>query len=194
MKQNKILFTAILILTIFTAKAQENEFTRSSIKTGIGIGFNDSEEESGFGLVYSIGYQKSFGEKERLRINPNLLIGGFSSYTITDTRDQFYRITSLGMNINYDLLRYKSVSLLITTGGFLNYSRGLFGNGGEINTNESSRYFNKIYFGGNAGIGLRINPSKSRFAYEIKPLNIEVGNKGFVLGYMMFGLDIKLKK
>ena len=41
MKQNKILFTAILILTIFTVKAQENEFTRSSIKTGIGIGFND---------------------------------------------------------------------------------------------------------------------------------------------------------
>jgi hypothetical protein len=122
MKQNKILFTSILILTIFTAKAQENKFTRSSIKTRIGIGFNDSEEESGFGLVYSIGYQKSFGKKERLRINPNLLIGEFSSYTITDTRDQFYRITSLGMNINYDLLRYKSVSLIITTGGFLNYS------------------------------------------------------------------------
>ena len=64
MKQNKILFTAILILTIFTAKAQENEFTRSSIKTGIGIGFNDSEEESGFGLVYSIGFvsvSKNFG-------------------------------------------------------------------------------------------------------------------------------------
>lgn len=194
MKLKKFLFTALLILTLFTVKAQENEFTRSSIKTGIGIGFNDGEEESGFGLVYSIGYQKSFGEKERFRINPNLLIGGFSSYTITDTRDQFYRITSLGMNINYDVLRYKSVSLLITAGGFLNYSRGLFGNGGEINTNSSSRYFHKIYFGGNAGIGLRINPPKSRFAYEIKPLNVAIGNKGFVLGYIMLGLDIKLKK
>lgn len=194
MKQKKILLAVIILLTIFTAKAQENEFTRSSITTGIGIGVNDSEEESGFGLVYSIGYQKSFGEKERFRINPNLLYGNFSTFGITDNRDQYYNITSLRMNVNYDVLKYKSVSLLITSGGFLNYSRGLFGNGGEINTNSSSRYFNKIYFGGNAGIGLRINPSKSRFAYEIKPLNVEFGNKSFVLGYMMFGLDIKLKK
>ena len=194
MKQNKILFTAILILTIFTVKAQENEFTRSSIKMGIGFGFNDGEEESGLGLIYSIGYQKSFGEKERFRINPNLQYGNFSSYGTTDSRDQYYSITSLQMHINYDLLKYKSTSLLVSTGGSLNYSSGLFGNGGEISTNNSSRYFNKIYFGGNAGIGLRINPSKSRFAYEIKPLNVEVGNKGFILGYMMFGMDIKLKK
>ena len=46
------------------------------------------------------------------------------------------------MNVNYDLVKYKSVSLLITSGGFLNYSRGLFGTGGE-NEIRNSRYFNQ---------------------------------------------------
>ena len=83
------------------------------------------------GFVYPVGYQKSFWKKEKFRINPNLLYGGFISSGITDTPQQFFRITSIGMNVNYDLVKYKSVSLLITSGVFLNYSRGLFGTGGE---------------------------------------------------------------
>ena len=192
MKKSILLFGFFLFLSL-NINAQENEFTRSSIKTGIGVGINDGIEESGLGFVYSVGYQKSFGKKEKFRINPNLLYGGFNSSGITDTREQFFRITSIGMNVNYDLVKYKSVSLLITSGGFLNYSRGLFGTGGE-NEIRNSRYFNQLYFGGTAGIGIRINSTKSRFAYEIKPLNVQIGNKGFVLGYIMFGMDIKIKK
>jgi hypothetical protein len=99
------------------------------------------------------------------------------------------------MNVSYDLLKYKSVSLFVTAGGFINYSRGLFGTGGEEGfENMKSEYFFNLYFGGNANLGLRINPKKSRFAYEIKPLNIQFGNKDFVLFYAMFGMDIKIKK
>jgi hypothetical protein len=193
MIEKKMKFLLVILLFSLKITAQENQFTRSSIKTGIGAGVNDGIEESGLGFVYSVGYQKSFGKKEKFRINPNLLYGGFNSNGITDTRQQFFRITSLGMNVNYDLIKYKSVSLLITTGGFLNYSRGLFGTGGE-NEIRNSRYFNQLYFGGTVGIGIRINSTESRFAYEIKPLNLQIGNKGFVLGYLMFGLDIKIKK
>ena len=193
MIEKKINLLIVILLFSLKINAQENEFTRSSIKTGIGVGINDGIEESGLGFVYSVGYQKSFGKKEKFRINPNLLYGGFNSSGITDTREQFFRITSIGMNVNYDLVKYKSVSLLITSGGFLNYSRGLFGTGGE-NEIRNSRYFNQLYFGGTAGIGIRINSTKSRFAYEIKPLNVQTGNKGFVLGYIMFGMDIKIKK
>ena len=180
MIEKKTNLLIVMLLFSLNIIAQENEFTRSSIKTGIGVGINDGIEESGLGFVYSVGYQKSFGKKEKFRINPNLLYGGFNSNGITDTREQFFRITSIGMNVNYDLIKYKSVSLLLTSGGFLNYSRGLFGTGGE-NEVRSSRYFNQLYFGGTAGIGIRINSIKSR-------------NKGFVLGYMMFGMDIKIKK
>lgn len=189
--KNVHLFCLILFMKSYS---QENPFNKSSIKTGIGIGFNDSREESGFGLVYSLGYQKSFGKKEKLRINPNLTIGGFSSNLISDTRDQFYRITSLQMNVSYDVVRYKSFSLLLTTGAFGNYSRGLFGTGGELQNHQNSDYFYKFYYGGSLGIGFRINPTKSRIAYEIKPFSTQFGNKGFALGYMMVGLDIKFKK
>ena len=183
----------VLLLITLKLNAQENEFTRSSIKTGIGIGIIEGIEESGLGFVYSVGYQKSFGEKERFRINPNLLYGGFTSIGITDTREQFIRITSIGMNVNYDLVKGKTASIFITSGGFFNYSRGLLGTGGE-NGNKNSSYFNQLYFGGTAGIGIRISSTKSRFAYEIKPLNVQIGNKRFVLGYIMFGMDIKIKK
>lgn len=189
--KNMYLFCLIVFMQSYS---QENIFNRSSIKTGIGIGFNDSREESGFGLVYNLGYQKSFGEKERLRINPNLIIGGFSTNLITDTRDQFYRITSLQMNVSYDVVRFKSFSLLLTSGAFGNYSRGLLGTGGELQNHQSSEYFHKFYYGGSLGFGFRINPPKSRIAYEIKPFNIQFGSKGFSLGYMMIGLDIKFKK
>ncbi len=138
-------------------------------------------------------YQKSFGKKEKFRINSNLIYGRFNSNGINDTPQQFFRITSIGMNVNYDLVKCKSVSLLITSGGFLNYSRGLFGTSGE-NEIRNSSYFSQLYFGGTAGIGIRINSTKSRFAYEIKPLNVQIGNNGFELGYIMFGMDIKIKK
>jgi hypothetical protein len=193
----KIAYLSLLILLVMSNKlnAQETEFKRASIRTGIGIGFNEGKRETGMGLIYSIGWQKSYGKKNKLRINPNLIIGGFLPIGITDTRDQFYRITSLGTNIHYDLIKYKAFSFVTTGGIFINYSRGLLGTGGwtEAN-NNSSEYFNSFYFGGNASLGIRINPKNSRLAYEFRPINIQFGNNYFMLGYLMFGIDIKLKK
>ena len=193
---NFLLICLIIFLSaINDVFSQENEFRKSSIRTGIGIGINEGQSELGNGLVYSIGWQKSLGRKEKIRINPNMTFGGFLPIGITDTRDQFYRISSLGLNIHYDLLRYKAVSIVTTGGGFINYSRGLLGTGGwpEAN-NNSSEYFYSLYFGGNVSIGLRINPEKSKLAYEIRPVSIHFGNKGFMSGYLMFGVDFKLKK
>lgn len=132
----------LLLLTGSNGCAQEIEFKRSSVRTGIGIGFNNGSREIGLGLVYSIGYQKSFGVKNKLRINPNMTFGGFSPIIITDTRDQFYRITSIGLNIHFDLVKYKAVSIVTSGGAFINYSRGLLGTGGRGNaSNTSSEYF-----------------------------------------------------
>lgn len=174
--------------------SQDIEFKNSSIKTGVGIGVNEGLREIGFGLIYSVGWQKSLGEKNKLRINPNMMFGGFLPIGIIHTRDQFYRITSLQLNFHYDLFRYKAVSIVTTAGGFINYSRGLLGTGGQDANNTRSDYFNTIYFGGNASIGLRINPKRSKIAYEIRPINIHLGNKDFILAYLMVGIDFKLKK
>ncbi len=189
-------FTLFSAYSIFAQEAgQEVEYGKTSIKTGIGIGLNEGYREIGSGLIYSIGWQKSLGEKNRTRINPNLTFGGFMPLGITDTRDQFYRLTTLGLNIHYDLIRYKSVSIVTTGGGFVNYSRGLLGTGGwpEAN-NNSSEYFYSLYFGGNASVALRVDSANSKYAFEIRPINIHLGNKGFMLGYFMIGLDFKIKK
>lgn len=60
--------------------------------------------------------------------------------------------------------------------------------------NNSSEYFTDLYWGAKASIGIRINPKRSKLAYEIRPINIHFGNNDFVLGYIMFGIDFKLKK
>jgi hypothetical protein len=196
-KSLKILLIALIVLliTVQNLYAQDIEFKKSTIKMGIGIGMNEGKREIGYGLVYTIGWQKSIGTKNKVRINPNITFGGFLPIVITDTRDQFYRISSLGLNIHYDLIKYKAVSLVTSGGGFVNYSRGLLGTGGwpEANYNQSE-YFYSLYIGGNASVALRIDPTKSKFAYEIRPFSIQVGNKGFMLGYFMIGIDLKLRK
>lgn len=196
-KQIKYLQLSLIILLLAGNKlfSQEVEYKSSSIKTGIGIGINDGDRETGMGLIYSLGWQKSIDKKGRLRINPNVLFGGFMPLAITDTRDQFYRITTLGLNLHYDLIKYKAVSIVTTVGAFTNYSRGLLGTGGwpEANNNRSE-YFFSFYFGGNASAAIRIAPKNSKVAIEIRPLNIHFGNNYFFLAYNMFGIDFKLGK
>ncbi len=185
----------VLTSSISVCNAQDYEFKKTSLKTGIGIGFNEGERETGIGLVYSIGLQKTVGKKQRFRLNPNLMIGGFLPFGITDTRDQFYRITTIGYNLHYDLIKYKSISIVTTLGPFVSYSRGLLGTGGDGDfRNNSSEFFNSFYYGGNFSIGLRIDSPKRKIAYEIRPISGMVGNNFFSLGYLMFGMDFKFKK
>jgi len=174
---------------------QETGSSGTAVKASFGIGINSGKKETGNGLIYSIGWQKSLGKEHKIRINPNMMFGEFSPFAITDVRKQFYRITNLGFNLYYDLIRYRAVSLVVTAGGFMNYSRGLLGTGGppELNHNRSE-YFHHLYFGVNGSAGIRINSKKSRLAYEIRPVNIYYGTNEFILGYMMIGVDIKLKK
>lgn len=192
---NKYKLSLILIMLIFFSTysyGQESDYSGSSLKVGFGVGFNDGYRETGLGTLYSFGYQKSFW-KNRIRVSPYLLMGGFTSIGITDTRDQFYRISSLGINGSLDIVKYKSVSLFIGTGAFANYSRGLLGTGGELHGDSDSEYFYKMYYGANGRTGLRIDPKRSRIAFELNPINVYFGTDYFMLAFMQVNLDIKLK-
>lgn len=190
------LLTSICFFTFLTnAKCQETESGNLSIRTGIGFGYNGGKREEGDGLVYSIGIQKSYWVQNRLRINPNLMIGGFSNAMTTDNRDKFYRITNLNLNSDYDVIRVKPFSLFLGGGGFVNYSRGLIGTGGDdVIVNQQSEYFYTLYYGLNASIRFRAEIDKGNIAYEVRPINFYLGNKNFALGYFMFVIDFKLKK
>ena len=185
-----------LLITHFSTNAQENTFTRNSIKTGVGIGFNEGANEEGLGTFSTIGFERSYGKHERIRINANILLGGFTSGGIDDGRENYYRNTSLNFNLNYDCLKYKAVSLFLYSGGFTNYSRGMLGSGYSQVTFEQydSRTFANLYYGVNLGGGFRINPKNNRCAFEIKPFNLQMGNKEAFTFYMLFGVDIKIKK
>jgi len=87
------------------------------------------------GLIYSVGFQREFGKENRWRYNPNLIIGGFLPILVFDVPDVFYRITNLSFNVQHDLLRYKSLSLVVSLGTFFNFSRGLIGISGYSSPN-----------------------------------------------------------
>jgi len=191
---NKILLLLIAALFAFNTNVVAQEYSNDGFKVGVGLGTNEGLSEIGMGTLFSFGYQKSVW-KERLRINPNIMTGGFLPYAVTDVEDQYYRITSLGLNGYLDALKYKAFSIFVGAGGFINYSRGLFGTGGWPHEgNNGSEYFFKLYYGGYLGGGIRINPKNKRIAYELTPINVCLGNDYFTLGFLKFGIDIKINK
>ncbi len=165
----------------------------SSLKTTAGIAINEGSREIGVGGVVQISYQKVF-YKNRLRIGPGIMAGSFLPFGITDQRDQYYRVTSIGLNCSYDLIKYKPLALFIEAGGNINYSRGLLGTGGMDQTTNNSEYFYKAYYGAMVAAGLRITPRNSRVTYEISPFNICFGNDYFMMSSFKAGVDISLGK
>ena len=194
MRKNKAVLTWALLLTLQAVHAQDAP-GGGAIQGALGIGIHDGREEGGLGLLYILGYQKSLGASSRVRLNPLLVYGEFSSAGITDQRDQFYRTTSAGVALQYDVLRYRAVALTVAGATCLTYARGLLGTGGELQSpGEGSRYFRRVYPSVGGGLGLRVSPAKGRLVYEFQPLTIQAGPKGFLLGYAMLGLAVKLNK
>jgi opacity protein-like surface antigen len=190
----KLIVILIVLIRLLSLKsyAQENQFSANAIKAGLGIGIHEGKREDGIGVMMSLGYLKTL-KNTRVRINPDFMTGTFSSRLMLHTRDQHYKLTSLGLNGYYDTLRYKGISLFVGTGLSLNYSRGLLGTGGgKNNSNTRSDYFYTLYYAANAHAGLRINPQNKRTACTFSPFNIQMGNNQHFLG--MWKLDIEIKR
>jgi hypothetical protein len=188
----KIKIAVCLLVMLFSAESFTQEYSRNSIRKSIVIAINNGDDEIGVGFISSTGYQRTIW-KERARLSPYFLNGGFMPFGITDTRDQFYRVTQLGINAYLDIIRIKALSIYAGAGGFFSISRGLLGTGGwPEENNNSSEYFLNLYGGGYFGAGIRINPPNRRFAYEFSPLNLCFGNNNYLLGFWSFTLEIKL--
>ena len=141
----------------------------------------------------SFGYQKSLW-KNRLRLNPTIVTGNFLPVFITDVRDQYYRLTSLGFNAYLDILKFRAVSIYIGGGGFVSYTRGLLAPGGWQEYSSNSEYFFKSYMGGLITSGIRIDVKSNRVAFELIPFNISFGTDYYFLAYPKFEIDIKLNR
>lgn len=195
MKRTIALGLLLLLLTAgeAAAQAQDSTFSRTSLTAAVGLGFQEGREETGFGLLLGLGFQRSYTSSARVRLGAGVLLGEFSAIGVSDTPDAFYTLTALEVGAAGDVLRYRAVSLLAAVGGFVGYTRGLFGTGGDPHTRES-QYFISGYAGGKASVGFRVNPAGRRLAFEVRPLNIHAGSDGFVIGSGQVGVELKLKK
>ncbi len=152
------------------------EFSKSSIKIGLGAGVSSGYYMDGLGLVYTIGYQKEIW-KDRFRFNPNFNIGNYSSKRFGDGRDQYFSSINLEANLYWDIVKVNSFSLVVGCGTMINRSKGLLGTGGKDapSNTQSSEYFSKYHLGGNLAGGFRINSPNKRTAITILPINIHFG-------------------
>lgn len=177
--------------------SQESQFKNSAITTGIGFGNHGSSfpHMEGRGLVFSLGWQKSIGEKNKIRINPNLIYSEYRQATATDMPSRFYNTSSIGLDFQYDIIRYRFVSLMAVTGVFYNYSRGIVA---SFTTMEGdylpTRYIHSSNVGWEASLGLRVEPKNWGVAFEVKPLTLRRGSSEYIMAYLMLGMDIKLKR
>ncbi len=179
----------ILLILPSLVIAQDTQQHSKAINTGIGFAYNEGLQETGMGLVYTIGWQRTIDRQQRLTINPNILYGGFTPLMTTDQRDQYIRLSSLGCNLYYNFISGKHLSAFVLSGVYLNYTRGLLGDG-EHST--GSEYYHKLYAGGLASLGFKVNSSARRITYEFRPLTVHYGNGQHFLAYVMFGVAFML--
>lgn len=192
MKYQSLLILLIFYFTNNIYSQDSTSISQKSIKTAVGIGFNTGEEAGGIGVLTSIGYQKSYGKQNRIRVSPNLIAGTFTSLFGGDS----YSIASLELNLHYDLLKYKSFSLIGSSGVFATYSDGTIRREGIITDDDllfnDRESFSEFSGGIQLSLGFRIAPEKWKTAIEIKPLNFQFGLNSYILGYLSFGIDFKL--
>lgn len=181
-----------LIFIVFGAKAQDKEFSKNTLKYGIGIGVSDGNRTTGGGGLFSVGYQRDIW-KDRLRLNPNLTVGYYNSKYIQDVRDQWFNSINLETILYFDVIRLKAVSFTIGAGGVLNNTKGLLSTGGYPPSESSSDFIRDWHYGGFLGGGLRINPKNSGIAIEVMPLNFHIGSNYYMEGFAKIGLEVKLK-
>ena len=178
----KYIFLLLIVSTTYSLSAQEN--SKNSIKVGLGLGFsiNDFNYGIGIGYVTELGYQKEIW-KDRLRINPNINFGRYNGGLTREKNQQFNSISG-ALNFNIDAIKYKSVSLLVGCGAFVNNTRGRYISYfrySPVTPSDSSpkahiKSFNRYYFGTSISAGFRINPKFSGMAINILPYNLYIGS------------------
>jgi hypothetical protein len=188
----KALVICAFFLSIFSISAQETTTYTQFITFNIGYGFGQGVSEKGVGRVKSIGWQKSYGVKNKLRFNPIVMLASLSDAKRSEDQVVFFNVTTLGAMMHYDLINIKWFSLVTSIGAFGHKTRGIQSPEGFPVFDGKNYYFNKLYYSGQGAVSLRISPSKSRLAIAIRPMDIQLGNKGFIMGYTTVGVDIGL--
>ena len=193
----KSVFCVLLLLVSMTLNSQN--IVNKSLKIGGGFGLSESDNCTGMGTLYSLGYQQDIW-KDRLRFNPNFSLGFYSPVFITDLPDQYFNSINLNANLNFDIIKIGWFSLIVYAGAETGIVQGYVETGGGVpslsNTNSyysiGSHYVHDYHIGGDFGGGFRINSKKQKIAVNILPLNLRVGYPNFIETYWKLELDVKI--
>ena len=188
----KIIATILCISLCQSNNIFCQNFSKSSLKYGVGWGISDGQRNTGMGWLIVLGYQRDIW-KDRLRINPNITAGYFNTRYYSDARDQWFNSLNLEAILDFDIIKFKALSLTIGAGGTVNYTKGLLGYGGFPPGAITSEYFSVLNFGGLLSAGIRINPPKSRIAIDLTPLTFHIGGDSYTEVFTSLGFEIKLK-
>ncbi len=159
-----MLFSTLLV------QGQNKEFGKTSILYGIGIGEAEYGAIGGFGGIFICGVNHELGNKKRFRLSVQLNLGSYNTKRQTGGADQSFHSICLGPKVYADVIRYRSVSLVIGTGLVFNNLAGYIRDGVKGLTLNS--YFNIYNVGAYLGTGIRVNPQRSSLIFELLPFNL----------------------
>ena len=182
----------LLLLLLWMGFLQSNgqNISRGGFFGGAGIGFSNNANAEGLGINGTVGFQRAIWN-DRLRIVPGISFGAYGNNSIDGVADAFFNSTNLQINLNFDLLKVKSLSILVGSGITANYFTGLIGTGGDPGRN-SSEFFNEFNFAFNGLLGLKLNPEKNRIGYELLLLEGSFGNDFSEISVLKFRLTCKV--
>jgi hypothetical protein len=188
MKKIKLI---LLLLLIGYLKSYSQDFSKSSLFVGVGVGSSNNSRAVGLGINGTIGYQRSIWNN-RLQAVPSFSFGTYSHKAIDDVPDAFYSSTNLKLNLNFDIFKVKAFSLFVGSGVAANYSSGLIGTGGDTGRN-TSEYFNQFNLAVNGLLGLKLNPAKNRIGYELLLIDGSFNNNFSEISILKLRVTMKLK-
>lgn len=192
MRNLKIIVIVLLITVCLNNTAQCQDFSKNTLKYGVGYGGAGDHNSSGSGWLLILGYQRDLW-KDRLRLNPNFIAGYFNSKNTTDGRDQWFNTLDLEAIVFFDLIKIKAFSFTIGAGGVVNNTKGLLGTGGFPPGAARSEYFSDWNYGGLICAGFRINPKNSRLAFDLIPYTFHLGGNNYEEAFVSVGFELKLK-
>lgn len=167
MKASSLLFVALM--SSLLSLGQDN--SKHSLFFGTGIGIMTNSESEGYGILSGIGLQATVWH-DRIRLIPQLTWGGFNNDGITDVPDVHFYSRSIKLDVNFDLLKIRSFSVIIGTGVTGNLTSGLVGTDGWHNPVSSSYFFREAHVGTNVMLGFRLYSSDKRLAYELRLFDV----------------------
>ena len=182
-----IIFVAVFC---FSLKANAQEFSKNSIKIGVGVAGFEGDKLDGSGLVAMFGFQREM--RDGLSFSPFLKHGTYTTMFYNDTPDIYFNVTSTGIGLNASILKL----FYIGAGGEIYYAHGLIGTGGEFS--KASHYERDFGIDMYAFAGLRIAPKSKRIAINVIPISVAWGIDNTMSeclsADMRIEMDIKLTK